>query len=48
VETTVIEMGCSSLLKINDKSDELSELNVTDMAVDELDDLVVERGRLAW
>ncbi len=42
METTVVEMGCGSLLKIKDKSDELSELDVTDMAVDELDELVVD------
>jgi hypothetical protein len=30
-------MGCSSLLKIKDKADELNELDVTNMAVDELD-----------
>jgi hypothetical protein len=42
VETTVVEMGCGSLLKIKNKADELSELNVTDMAVDELDELVVD------
>jgi hypothetical protein len=39
-------MGCGSLLKIihvaiEDKANELSELNVTDKAVDELDELVV-------
>ncbi len=42
METTVVEMGCSSLLKIKDKSDELSELDVTNMAIDELDELVVD------
>jgi hypothetical protein len=46
VDTSVIEMGRGSLLKIihvagEDTADELSELNVTDEAVDELDELVV-------
>ncbi len=35
-------MGCGSLLKIKDKADEISELDVTDMAVDELNELVVD------
>jgi hypothetical protein len=47
VDTSVIEMGWGSLLKIihvvvEDTADELSELNVTDEAVDELDELVVD------
>jgi hypothetical protein len=42
VETTIIEMGCGSLLKIKDKADELSELDVTNMAIDELNELVVD------
>ncbi len=45
--TSVIEMGRGSLLKIihlaaEDTADELSELNVTNEAIDELDDLVVD------
>ena len=47
MDTSVIEMGCGSLLKIihvafEDTADELSELNVTDEAVDELNELVVD------
>ena len=47
MDTSVIEIGCGSLLKIihvivKDTTDELSELNVTDEAVDELDELVVD------
>jgi len=47
VDTSVIEMGRGSLLKIihvavEDTADELSELNVTDEAFDELDELVVD------
>jgi hypothetical protein len=46
-QTTVIEMEHGSLLKIfhvaiEDKADELSELNVTNKAVDELNELVVD------
>jgi hypothetical protein len=42
-----VEMGRGSLLKIiyvalEDKADELSELNVTNKAVDELDELMVD------
>ncbi len=47
VETTVFEMGHGSLLKIiyvaiKDKADELSELDVTNEAVDELDELMLD------
>ena len=47
MDTSIIEMGRGSLLKIihvavEDTADELSELNVTDKAVDELDELVVD------
>ena len=47
MDTSIIEMGHGSLLKIihvavEDTADELSELNVTDEAVDELDELVVD------
>jgi hypothetical protein len=45
VETIVVEMGHGSLLKIiyvalEEKADKLSELNVTNKAVDELDELM--------
>ena len=47
MDTRVIEIGRGSFLKIihvavEDTADELSELNVTDKAVDELDELVVD------
>ena len=47
METSVIDMGRGSLLKIihvavEDKADELSELNVTNEAIDELNELVVD------
>ena len=47
MDTSVIEMVRGSLLKIihvvvEVMTDELSELNVTDEAVDELDELVVD------
>ena len=47
MDTSVIEIGRGSLLKIihvavENTTDELSELNVTDEAVDELDELVVD------
>jgi len=47
VDTSVIEMGRGSLLKIihvavEDMAHELSELNVTDEAIDELNELVVD------
>jgi hypothetical protein len=46
-QTTVIEMEHGSLLKIfhvavEDKADELSELDVTNKAIGELDELVVD------
>ena len=46
-QMTIVEMEHGSLLKIfhvavKDKADELSELDVTDEAVDELDELVVD------
>ncbi len=47
MDTSVIEIGCGSLLKIihvavEDTADELSELNVTEEVIDELDELVVD------
>ena len=47
MDTSVNEMGRGSLLKIihvaiEDTADELSELNVTNEAIDELDELVVD------
>jgi hypothetical protein len=47
VDTSVIEIGHSSLLKIihvaiKDTADELSKLNLTKEAVDELNELVVD------
>ncbi len=47
MDTSVIEIGRGSLLKIihvaiKDTADELSKLNLTKEAVDELDELVVD------